>query len=247
MANMNSSEIQSYISQNYPGLGQLSPAQIQTIMNNSGGGQQGMIDQAVTSSPQYQTYSQGTATQAYQTGINTAVSGLQGQQTNLSQSYGSLLSDVMGQGTVAMNTATSGENAYLASRGLLSQAGAGDNQMSAAQLAVQQANQAAAGSIGAGSAQDISAIQQSIAGIQSGAAGTEMQIPLNYGSLQIQQSLLPGQLSLQNSQNAYQTAEAQQEPYVNIANGNNLFNSSNGQAVSMLQALAKSMGYNITS
>lgn len=244
---MNGAQIQSYITQNYPGLGNLTNEQIQQIQNSAGGGQPGMIDQAIKSSPQYQAYTTTQAQQQYQQGINTAVTGLQGQQTNLQQSYGSLLQDVMGQGSATMNTTTSGENAYLASRGLVSNAGQGNNQLSAAQLAVQSQNQAAAGSIGQGSAADMNAIQQSIAGIQAGGAGTSMQIPLNYGSLQIQQNLQPGAIALQNSQNAYQTAQAQQEPYINIANGNNLFNSSNGQATSMLQALAKSMGYNISS
>lgn len=244
MANMNGAEIQSYITQNYPQLGQLSNQQIQTIQNNAGGGQQGMLDQAITTSPEYQQYQTTNAQNTYQQGINTAVSGLQGQQTNLQQSYGSLLADVMGQGSTAMNTATSGENAYLASRGLVSQSGLGNNQLSQAQLAVQAQNQAASGSVGLGSASDINAIQQAIAGIQAGAAGTETQIPLQYGSLALSQLLGTSTANANQSESQLAQAQAQAAQYQPLAQGGNLYNISNGSVVGLSNIL-KSLGINI--
>lgn len=224
----------------------LDPAMLQNVQNNSqGGADEASVIQALQNLPQYQQQVQGSATAKYQAGIDTAVSGLQGQQSNLSQSYGSLLSDVMGQGTVAMNTATSGENAYLASRGLVSQAGAGNNQLSAAQLAVQSQNQAAAGSIGQGSAADISAIQSQIANTQAGGAGTELSIPLQYGSLAMQQQLLPSQIAQQQGQANLFGAQAAATQYQPLAQGGNLYNIANGSVIGLSNIL-KSLGINVT-
>lgn len=223
----------------------LDPGMLQNVQNNSqGGADEASVIQALQNLPQYQQQVQGSATAKYQAGINTAVGGLQGQQSNLAQSYGSLLNSVMGQGSVAENTATAGENAYLASRGLVSNAGAGNTQLSQAQLAIQAQNQAAAGSIGAGSAQDISAIQQSIAGIQAGGAGTELNIPLNYGSLALAQQLLPSQISANQSQSALQNAQAQAAKYQSLPQGGNLYNIANGSIVG-IQNILKSLGVNI--
>lgn len=156
------------------------------------------------------------AQQQYQAGIGSAVTGLQGQQSNLKDSYGSLLADVMGQGTVAMNTATSGENAFLGARGLLSQAGLGNNQLSQAQLAVQAQNQAAAGSIGLGSAQDINALQEAIASLQAGGAGTAVQIPLEFGSLALSQQTAPAAAFANLGAGAASYASARYIPIPNL-------------------------------
>lgn len=244
---MNGAQIQGYINQNYPELGQLTNEQIQVIQNNAGGGQPGMIDQAIKSSPQYQAYTTTQAQQQYQQGINTAVTGLQNQQTSLQQSYGSLLNDVMGQGTVAMNTADQAQNALLASRGITTSSAMGGTALSSAQLAVQQANQAASGSIGLGSAQDINAIQQSIAGIQAGAAGTAAQLPLEYGSLANATNLNTSQIALNAAQGQeYQNiGQAELYPTLNTGQGQSLYNISNGSIIG-LQQLAQQLGYNIT-
>lgn len=224
------------------GLPGVSSDQAQGLMNSYGGGNEQQLNQYFQQQQQQQQ-----ATQTYQSGINNAVTGLQGQQSNLSASYGSLLQDVMGQGTVAMNTATSGENAYLGARGLLSQGGAGNTQMSAAQLAVQAQNQAASGSIGQGSASDISAIQQAIAGIQAGGAGTLAQLPLEYGSLAMAQTALPSQIALTQSQSANQSAQAQAAQYLQLngGQGDSLFNTNSG-SITGLQAILKQLGYNLT-
>ena len=89
------------------------------------------------SAPTYNPPDPAVAKADYQAGIDTAVSGLKTQGTNLDTQYGDLLSKVLGQGTVAMNTATTGENNYLASRGLQSNNGRGLNDMSAAELPAQ--------------------------------------------------------------------------------------------------------------
>ena len=144
---------------------------------------------------------------AYKEGINNAVSGLQAQGTNLDTQYGDLLTKVLGQGTVAMNTATTGENNYLASRGLQSNNGRGLNDMSSAQLAVSQSNQAAASNLSYTQAQLKNTLASTIAGVQSQGAQFAAGLPLSYGSLQLAQSIQPSNIAYLNAQTiAQQTA-----------------------------------------
>src|ERR1035437_3277403 len=58
------------------------------------------------------------ATATYKAGIDSAVSTLSTAGTNLDTQYKGLLDKVLGQGTVAMNTATTGENNLLGMRGI---------------------------------------------------------------------------------------------------------------------------------
>ena len=152
----------------------------------------------------------------YKTGIDTAVSGLQTQGTNLDTQYGDLLSKVLGQGTVAMNTATTGENNYLASRGLQSNNGRGLNDLSSAQLAVSQSNQAAASNLSYTEAGLKNTLAQNIAGIQAGGAGTMAQLPLNYGSLALASAANTANISLAGSQGAQAGAAARYIPIPGI-------------------------------
>src|ERR1035437_85023 len=153
---------------------------------------------------------------AYKEGINNAVSGLQAQGTNLDTQYGDLLTKVLGQGTVAMNTATTGENNYLASRGLQSNNGRGLNDMSSAQLAVSQSNQAAASNLSYTEAGLKNTLAQNIAGIQAGGAGTMAQLPLDYGSLALASAANTANISLAGSQGAQAGAAARYIPIPGI-------------------------------
>jgi hypothetical protein len=137
---------------------------------------------------------------AYQAGIGSAVSTLQTAGTNLDTQYGDLLSKVMGQGTVAMNTVTTGENNLLGIRGITNNSPLYSQQMGSAQLPVQVANQAAVGSLGYTEAGLQTGLAGNIAGIQAGAAGTMANLPLSYGSLALSQAYLPTQIQLGTSQ-----------------------------------------------
>jgi hypothetical protein len=119
----------------------------------------------------------------YQAGIGSAVSSLQTQGTNLDTQYSDLLGKVMGVGTVAMNTATTGENNLLASRGIVNNSPLYSAQMTSAQLPVTTAVQGQIGSLGYTQAQLKNTLANNIASIQAGGAGTMAGLPLSYGSL----------------------------------------------------------------
>lgn len=131
-------------------------------------------------SPQYQ---QQQAQQKYQAGIDSAVLGLQSQGTSLDAQYKSLLNDVLGQGTVAMNTVTGATNEELARRGITNNSYLYGQEMGSAQLPVQVANQTAVGSLGFTEAQLQNALAANIASLKAGGAGTAAELPLSYGSL----------------------------------------------------------------
>ncbi|MHB9161542.1 MAG: hypothetical protein ACYC6W_11770 [Nitrosotalea sp.] len=126
--------------------------------------------------------------QQYQQGVNTAVSSLKDQGNSLDTQYSDLLNKILGQGSVAMNTATTAENNYLGARGLQSQTGVGQNDLSQAQLGVQTQNQAAVGSLGYTQAQLKNELANNIANLQAGGAGTAATLPLQYGSLAMNQA-----------------------------------------------------------
>lgn len=161
-----------------------------------------------------------------------AIQTLQGQQGNLKDQYSKLLESVIGQGSVAMNTATSGENAFLASRGLLSNAGIGNNQLSQAQQGVMAQNQSAAANVGMGSAQDINQLAGQIAGLQAGNVpnalnfgggvyGAGLQIPLIQAQAQQVAGQNPTAIAIQRLINQFQ----------NVPAGNSLVNTLSNFAI----------------
>ena len=91
-----------------------------------------------------------------------AIQTLQTQETSLAQQYKDLLTSVTNQGQAAMNTATSGENAYLGQHGLLSQAGVGNNQLSQAQNTVNTSNIANQAAVQTQGASDINTLAENI-------------------------------------------------------------------------------------
>ena len=97
-----------------------------------------------------------------------AIATLQGQGTTLADQYKTLLADINGQGQQTYNTATSGENAYLGQRGLLSQSGLGNNQLSQAQSGVAAQNAVNQQNVTTAGAGVQSQIAQQIAALQAG-------------------------------------------------------------------------------
>lgn len=238
---LNTAQITGYLRQNYPGFS-YDPNFVQTVMNNSQGGNPDYIAGAIESSPQYQQYSIGTAQAAYKQAQGSAISTLQGQQGSINLQYNQLLNDTLGLGTVAMNTATSAEEKQLASRGILGPS-AGTS-LSAAQLAVQQNNQAAVGTLGYTQSQIMNQLAQQIAGIQSGAAGTELQYPLQAGSLALAGSIAQAQIAQGLAQAQATTLQA---PYVAVP-GYGVVNIKTGQLVgNYAQSPVSSAGYKINS
>lgn len=138
----------------------------------------------------------------YQAAIGTAVTGLQTQGTNLDTQYGDLLQKVLGQGTVAMNTVTTGENNLLASRGITNNSPLYSAQMGSAQLPVGVANQSAVSNLGYTQAQLKNTLASTIAGVQSQGAQFAAGIPLSYGSLQLAQAANAANISYLGSQAA---------------------------------------------
>ena len=130
----------------------------------------------------------GQAQTDYQAAIGTAVSGLKEAGTNLDTQYGSLLQNVLGQGTVAMNTVTTGENNLLGARGITNNSPLYSAQMGSAQLPVQVANQTATSNLGYTQAGLKLSLANQIAGLTAGGAGTAVNIPLQYGSLALAQA-----------------------------------------------------------
>lgn len=160
-------------------FGENAPAQVPGVGNYYGGESQTQMAQ-----------------QNYQGAANNAIAGYQAQGTSLSDQYNQLLQDTLGEGTVAMNTATQAENNYLGQHGILSQGGLGGTALSSAQLAVQQANQAAVGTLGYTEAQLQNNLAGSIASLQLGAAGTTANFPLQFGSLALGSSQLANALQV---------------------------------------------------
>lgn len=156
------------------------------------------------------------AQQGYQAGLGSAVSGLQAQGTSLDAQYENLKNAVLGQGTVAMNTVTTGENNLLAQRGITNNSPLYAQQMGSAQLPVQVANQNAVGSLGYTQAQLKSQLAEAISGLQAGGAGTLAMLPLQFGSLALAQAA-----NLANIQLAQAQAKAisLQAPYMSSLYG----------------------------
>lgn len=97
-----------------------------------------------------------------------AIQTLQGQQSNLAASYGSLLNSVMSAGSSATNYFTGAAAANLGARGILPSSQLGQQTIGSAILPISTQTQGAIGSVGLGSAQDLNALAQSIAALQAG-------------------------------------------------------------------------------
>lgn len=177
------------------GLPPISDQQAQDIMNSNGGGDEGQVDNYFS-----QQATQQTATKNYQAAQGSAISTLQSAGTSLGDQYNTLLQDVLGQGTVAMNTVTTGENNLLGQRGITNSSPLYSQQMSQAQLPVTAQNQAAVGSLGYTEGQLQTGIAGNIANIQSGAGGTLAELPLQYGSLAMAQAANVANINLAGAQ-----------------------------------------------
>ena len=142
----------------------------------------------------------------YQAAQGSAVQTLQGQKTNLSQQYSDLLKTVNGEYQPLINQATTQENNFLGARGLLSQQGAGGNQMSQALQGIYGQEASNAQALGQGSINDQNTLTQAIAQAQQGGAQFAANLPLQYGSLSMQAQALPSLIAQQQAQAAqYQT------------------------------------------
>lgn len=97
-----------------------------------------------------------------------AIQTLQGQQSNLAASYGSLLNSVMNAGSSATNYFTGAAAANLGARGILPSSQLGQQTIGSAILPISTQTQGAIGSVGLGSAQDINQLAQQIASLQAG-------------------------------------------------------------------------------
>jgi len=203
-------------------------------MNQFGGGNEGQIDNYFQ-----QQAAQQSAINQYNQQSQQAVSGLQQQKSGLADQYGSLLQTVTGQYQPLINqtTATTGE--ALARRGISPDSQYYQQQTQGALQPVYGAEAANTQAIGQGSINDTNTLAQAIAGIQQGNAQFGANLPLEYGSLQLQQNLLPSQIALNQSQSNLYGAQAANLPaalanalkiaqlgvqYQNIAPGNTLFN-----------------------
>ncbi len=139
------------------------------------------------------------AAQQYQVQQNQpAIQTLQGQQGNLQSQYSELLKSVLGQGSVAMNTATAGENTLLGQRGITNDSPLYAQQMTQAQLPVTAQNQSAAAQVGMGSAQDINSLAQAIASLQAGNVPNALSYGGNMSSLSLQAPLVQAQANQAN-------------------------------------------------
>ncbi len=182
-------------------------------------GQQSFIDMNpidaenfLRNSPQGAQQTAQTAQTNYQQGIGSAVSTLQGAGNSLDTQYKTLLSAVLGQGSVAMNTATTGENNLLASRGITNNSPLYSQQMTQAQLPVTAQNQAAVGNLGYTEGQLQTGLAGNIAGIQAGGAGTAAGLPLQYGSLALSQAANIANIGLAGAQAKAAGAQARYIP-----------------------------------
>ena len=198
------------------------PQQIQQYSNDSSfdgqAGQNALMQQLSPSG--YTNYQNTQATNqakaTYQAGIGSAVSTLQNAGTTLDTQYQGLLQDVLGVGSVSMNTATTGENNLLGQRGITNNSPLYSQQMTLAQLPVTSQVQGAVGSLGYTEAGLQNQLAQNIAGVQAGGAGTLAELPLSYGSLALAQAANVANIQLAGSKGAQAGAGAR---YISGPNG----------------------------
>lgn len=245
MASYNTAMIQGYIQQKYPEL-PISDSFVQNVMNNSSGGDPNQLDQAITSSPQYQQMQATNASNAYQGAINTAVGGLQTQKSNLANQYSDLLKTVTGEYTPLINQATATAGQQEAQRGISPDSALYQQQVQGALQPVYGQEAGAAQTIGAGSIADVNSLTQAIANIQAGGAGTASQLPLQYGSLSLSQQALPSQIAANQAQANQANALAQASKYLPASAGVSFFNTSNQTVSNPALQILKQLGYNLT-
>lgn len=195
MAAYNDAMISGFISKNYPGL-PTDPGYISRVMNASQGGDPNFLDQAIKSSPEYQTQQQTQAQQQYQQGISSAISNFKTRQADLPQQYSDLLKTIKEQQGIETQFAEGAANTSLAQRGIDPNSVYGQQQLGSSLLPITsqflgQETQAQQGSIS-----DTQSLASAIASLQAGGAGTSSQLPLQYGQLALQTQALPSQIAL---------------------------------------------------
>ena len=107
------------------------------------------------------------------------------------------------------------------------------------------AEAANAQAIGQGSISDSNAYTNAIAQAKLGIAGTNTQLPLQYGQLALQQQALPSTIQLALAQAANYNAQAKAAPYIPVNPGGLVFNSSGGNYASPIQSILSSLGINL--
>ncbi len=167
------------------------------------------------------------ATQQYQAAAGSAVTGLETGKSNLSQQYSDLLKTVTGEYQPLINQETATAGAALAKRGLTPDSQLFQQETQGALQPIYGAEAANAQQLGQGSIADTNTYNQAIAGAQLGIAGTQSQLPLQYGNLALQQQALPATISQALAQAGLFNAQAKAAPYVPTGIGGITFNAAN--------------------
>lgn len=151
------------------------------------------------------------ANKVYQQQSQQAIGGLQTQKASLADQYSDLLKTVKGQYDPLINQETATAQSALAKRGLTPDSQLYQQQVQGALQPVYGAQAANAQQIGQGSINDQNTLAQAIAQLQQGGAQFGATLPLQYGSLALQQQALPSQINLAQNQ-------ANQAKYITIPN-----------------------------
>ncbi len=181
------------------------------------------------------------AQQTYQAQQGSAIAGLQSQKAGLADQYSSLLKTVTGEYQPLINQATTEENNFLGARGLVSQTGAGQTQLNQSLQGIYGQEAGNAQQIGQGSINDTNTLAQAIANTQTSGAQFAAGLPLEYGSLALNQQALPSTISLAMAQAGNQNAQAKANSYVPTGVPGITFNAANnstgvlGQPTSLAQ------------
>lgn len=162
--------------------------------------------------------------QQYQQGIDTAVSGLKGQQGSLGQQYQDLLGKVMSSGSQAGSLAIGQASSELAARGINPNSGYGQKALVQAETPVNAQYGQLEGQIGQGQISDYNTLASAIANLQAGGAGTAAQLPLQYQQLALQAAINPANIFATGAQGS----AAQFIPIPNVG----VYNMSTGQIIS---------------
>lgn len=170
------------------------------------------------------------AQQLYQQQQGSAIQTLQTGKSNLAGQYSDLLKTVTGEYQPLINQETQTMGAALAGRGLTPDSQLYQQQVQGGLAPVYGQEAANAQQIGAGSISDVNTYNQAISAAQQSGAQFGAQLPLEYGSLSLNQQALPYQLALTAAQAGLTGAQAQAAPYISTGIPGILFNSGNGQA-----------------
>lgn len=178
------------------------------------------------------------AQQQYQAQQGSAISTLQTGKQNLSQQYSDLLSTVKGEYQPLINQETATQGQLLAQRGLTPDSALYQQTTQQALSPIYGQEAANAQQIGAGSINDVNTYNQAISAAQQSGAAFGAQLPLQYGSLSLNQQALPYQLALTAAQARLAGGQAQAAPYISTGIPGILFNSGNGNANLLGQSLS---------